>query len=144
MFDDDDDDFELPDELGAIADAAGAALANMGEEFAAEAQIEANRLNNYLKQAQNATNDENFMQGVSAAFDIAHNLKGQGATFGYNLVTELSEYLCKIMRPKNNPDREGLPVMLSCAKALYDLLANRIEGDGGAVGARMRDEFGIN
>ncbi len=140
----DEDDFELPDDLAAMADAAGAALAGMGEEFAAGAQVDASTLKSHLMQAQNARDDEDFIQGITVAFGIAHDLKGQGSTFGYNLVTDIAGHLCTLTRPQNNPSRESLPAMLACAQALYEILANRTEGDGGVIGARMLTDLGIS
>jgi len=138
-----DDDFELPDDLAAMADAAGAALAGMGEEFAAGAQGDTGTLKQHLEKAAQSVDDEDFQQSMASAFGIAHDLKGQGTTFGYNLVTEIADLLCTLTRPQNNPKRESLPQMQACAQALYDVLAGRIEGDGGAIGTRLRQELGI-
>lgn len=139
-----DDEFELPDDLAAMADAAGAALAGMGEEFAAGAQIEAQTLKDHLDRAEKTNNEDDFIKEVGNAFGIAHNLKGQGATFGYNLVTEIAEHVCTGTRPQNNPSRESLPNMQASAQALCDILASRIDGDGGTIGARMRTDLGIS
>ncbi|MDQ7019663.1 MAG: Hpt domain-containing protein [Robiginitomaculum sp.] len=138
-----DDDFELPDDLAAMADAAGAALAGMGEEFAAGAEGDANTLKEFIGKAAQSADEEDFQQNMARAFGIAHDLKGQGATFGYNLVTEIAGQLCTLTRPQNNPTRESLPQMQTCAQALYDVLAGRIEGDGGTIGARLRLDLGI-
>ncbi len=140
----DDDDFELPDDLAAMADAAGAALAGMGEEFAAGAEIDANTLKGHLERAAVAPDEDGFMQNIALAFGIAHDLKGQGTTFGYNLVTEIAEHLCTLTRPQNSPDKAKLPNMISSAQALCDVLAGRIEGDGAAIGARLRIDLGIS
>ncbi len=140
----DEDDFELPDDLAAMADAAGAALAGMGEEFAAGAQIDAKTLQEHLIKASNAASDEDFQRSVSLAFGIAHDLKGQGSTFGYELVTQIAGQLCTLTRPQNNPSLEKMPAMSACAQALYDVLAGRIEGDGDAIGAQMRADLGIS
>lgn len=143
MFDDDDD-FELPDDLAAMADAAGAALAGMGEEFAAGAEKDAKTLQQHLSTAAQASDDNAFQQSVALAFGIAHDLKGQGSTFGYNLVTDIAGHLCTLTRPKNQPTPDGLPKMQACAQALYDILAGRIEGAGAAIGTRLRIDLGIS
>ncbi|PHS28145.1 MAG: hypothetical protein COA84_02540 [Robiginitomaculum sp.] len=140
----DDDDFELPDDLAAMADAAGAALAGMGEEFAAGAQTDAENLKGHLENAAQSSDDTDFIKHVGLAFGIAHDLKGQGSTFGYTLVTDIAEHLCTLSRPQNNPDRNAMPVIQACAQALYDVLAGRIEGDGGDMGQRLRRELGLS
>jgi Hpt domain len=139
-----DDDFELPDDLAAMADAAGAALAGMGEEFAAGAEGDAKTLGEFLEKAAQSADDEGFLQNMARAFGIAHDLKGQGSTFGYNLVTEIAGHLCQLTRPQNNPVRESIPHMQACAQALYEVLAGRIEGDGGVIGTRLRLDLGIS
>ncbi|PHS24572.1 MAG: hypothetical protein COA85_08075 [Robiginitomaculum sp.] len=138
-----DDDFELPDDLAAMADAAGAALAGMGEEFAAGAEGDAGALKGHLEKAAQSVDDEGFQQNMARAFGIAHDLKGQGSTFGYNLVTEIAGHLCTLTRPQNNPGRETLPQIQVCAQALLDVLAGRIDGDGGTIGVRLRETLGI-
>jgi len=140
----DDDDFELPDDLAAMADAAGAALAGMGEEFAAGAQADAGTMKGHLENAAQSSDDAAFIKHVGLAFGIAHDLKGQGGTFGYTLVTDIAEHLCTLSRPQNNPARDTLPLMQACAQALYDVLAGRIEGDGGDMGQRLRHELGLS
>lgn len=140
----DDDDFDLPDDLAALADAAGAALAGMGEEFAAGAQKDAAAMIEHLRQAEASPDAQGFSDSVQAAFGIAHDLKGQGGTFGYALVTELADHLCALTRPANQPSRDNLPRMLAFGQAIYDILAARLEGGGGALGARMRIDLGIS
>jgi chemotaxis protein histidine kinase CheA len=136
-----DDDFELPDDLLAMADTAASALADMGEEYAIDASKDADRLLAVIKQAQ-AAPDETALQSLFAEiFSIAHNFKGQGATFGYDLVTDFGEQLCELTRPRHLPTRAVLPQTMLLAAVLHTVLHQRLDGDGGTKGEALRTEL---
>lgn len=75
---------------------------------------------------------------VEELFRVAHDLKGQGASFGYPLVTAIADSLCKLTRDRKlaYEDRH-----LDLAKAHLDaaqlVLTKEIKGDGGQVGAEL-------
>ncbi len=139
----DDDDFDLPDDLAAMADAAGAALAGMGDEFAADALGDAKKMRDHIKAASNADAAQ-FDTEIAEAFSIAHNLKGQGQTFGYDLVSTIGDKLCHLSRPINQPSPKDLVIMSACAEAIVQILTSKITGDGGEVGAQLRADLGIS
>ncbi|PHR63076.1 MAG: hypothetical protein COA47_00215 [Robiginitomaculum sp.] len=138
-----DDDFELPDDLAAMADQAASALANMGEEYAADACNDADRLLGFAEKAHKAADEQALLAEMTEMFSIAHNFKGQGLTFGYDLVTLFGEALCELTRPQNNPSRENVPQAVKLAAALHTILHQRLSGDGGTTGAALREELGL-
>lgn len=138
-----DDDFELPDDLAALADTAAAALADMGEEYADEAAQDADRLVGLAEAVLHPQSDEAWDAAMADVFSLAHNFKGQGQTFGYDLVTKIGEVLSELSRPANNPKRENSPQMMRMAAALHAILHQRLTGDGGQMGARLCSELDI-
>lgn len=138
-----DDDFELPDDLADMADQAASALADMGEEYAVDACKDADRLLGFAENARKAADEQAFLAEMTEMFSIAHNFKGQGLTFGYDLVTLFGEALCELTRPVNNPTRENVPQAVKLAAAIHTILHQRISGDGGETGTALRDELGL-
>ncbi len=138
-----DDDFELPDGLDDMADMAAAALANMGEEYAQDASKDADRLLKCAEAVHQIQEEAPWQEAIEEVFSLAHNFKGQGQTFGYDLVTTIGEELCEISRPKNNPKREDVPRIMQLSAALHTVLHQRLTGDGGETGARLCTELGI-
>ena len=64
----------------------------------------------------------------------AHNIKGLGGSFGYDLVTDVANSLCLLLKlaPHNTPDL----VQLADAhmQALTQILDDDVKGDGGEAG----------
>ncbi|VAV87534.1 hypothetical protein MNBD_ALPHA06-17 [hydrothermal vent metagenome] len=138
-----DDDFDIPDDIAAMADSAAAALAEMGEEYAKDASKDADQLLVFAERAKAAVDNEAVLVAMDDIFSIAHNFKGQGSTFGYELVTLLGDALCKISRPVNNPTLASVPQAVKISAAIHTILHQRITGDGGEAGAKLCAELDL-
>ncbi|MBC7952030.1 MAG: Hpt domain-containing protein [Rhodospirillaceae bacterium] len=71
---------------------------------------------------------------LARLFTIAHDMKGQAATFGYPLVTTIGERLCRFIDTHPTPDAADLAKLTAMVDAIAQVLTNRLEGDGGAAG----------
>lgn len=71
---------------------------------------------------------------LARLFTIAHDMKGQAATFGYPLVTMIGERLCRFIDAHPAPDAADLARLTAMADAIAQVLTDRLEGDGGAAG----------
>lgn len=75
-------------------------------------------------------------------FGVVHDIKGQGGSFGYPLISEIAGMLCGLLRadPVAEPRRD---VCLAHLEALSLVAEHRIAGTGGAAGqalvTRLRD-----
>lgn len=70
-------------------------------------------------------------------FGICHNIKGQGAAFGYELATELGKLVCGITRNKTSLTEIQLNVVQQCLVALRLIIDENIRGDGGQLGREI-------
>jgi HPt (histidine-containing phosphotransfer) domain-containing protein len=83
------------------------------------------------------------------AHSILHNLKGQGATFGYGFVTELADLGCAILRNRARPNAlDQAPHLISAVeRGLEITLSNRLKGDADdkrhALLARLKALSGV-
>ena len=66
--------------------------------------------------------------------DISHNLKGQGGSFGYPLITQIGLSLNRMMKDLEYCDRRRAKVALAHGQALSTVLEKNIRGPGGAGG----------
>ena len=77
---------------------------------------------------------KNEMNGV---FQIAHDIKGQGGSFGYDLMTAIGNELCRF---NEKTDKSG-PGEIEAIKLHIDALklvnAEEMEGNGGKAGEQM-------
>ncbi len=76
-------------------------------------------------------------QEFDRIFQVAHDMKGQGSTFGYNLLTEIAGSLCDFLRRLTDPTDADLVVVRHHVSALNVVLEQRIKGSGGELGQQI-------
>lgn len=77
-------------------------------------------------------------QHVEALFRVAHDLKGQGASFGFPLITKLGHSLCALTRDRAlEYQAKHLDLAKSHLDAIELVLTKNIKGEGGTVGADL-------
>jgi hypothetical protein len=70
---------------------------------------------------------------------IAHELKGQGGTFGYPLISIVASSLYDCTRSKAPTLDSHVRILKAHADAMTAVVKSRIEGDGGSVGQALLD-----
>jgi hypothetical protein len=66
-----------------------------------------------------------------------HNIKGQGSSFGYPLVTRIGQSLCRMIAPDRPSDSTVIKVAQAHLDALKLVLEKKIAGNGGEVGEKL-------
>jgi hypothetical protein len=75
---------------------------------------------------------------VEVLFRVAHDLKGQGTSFGYPLVTKIGHSLCALTRDRVLAyEDKHLELAQAHVDAIQLVLTKGIKGDGGKVGAEL-------
>ncbi|WND04142.1 hypothetical protein QGN29_07120 [Temperatibacter marinus] len=81
---------------------------------------------------------------VEGFYGVAHNLKGMGMTFGYNLLTEIGADCCKYIKELKTKSDADANLLADYCKVFNLIIEHRISGDGGekgqAIVARMREK----
>lgn len=69
---------------------------------------------------------------------IAHDMKGQGGTFGYPLITNFADslYGFTIKRPGDITDNQ-IELVKSHVDSMRAVIRGRVSGDGGEIGAEL-------
>jgi hypothetical protein len=79
---------------------------------------------------------------VEALFRVGHDLKGQGASFGFQLVTRIGQSLCALTRDRTRRYEEPhLDLAKSHLDALELILTKGIKGEGGKVGGELAEKL---
>jgi chemotaxis protein histidine kinase CheA len=68
---------------------------------------------------------------------IAHDLKGQGGTFGYPLVTSFSTSLHRFASMREGIEDEHVEIIKSHIDAMRAVVRDRVSGDGGEIGKAL-------
>ncbi len=69
---------------------------------------------------------------------IAHDMKGQGGTFGYPLITDFAESLYNFTGSKGEISDRMVELVKAHIDAMRAVIRGRIKGDGGEIGAELR------
>lgn len=128
-----------PDEEGsmsAVLARAQAAVDDLAKGYTTWARADVDRARKALDAA--LAEPAQRAKHVEELFRVAHDLKGQGASFGYPLVTRIAESLCKLTRDRKlaYEDRH-LDLARSHLDAAQLVLTKEIKGEGGQVGADL-------
>ncbi len=68
---------------------------------------------------------------------IAHELRGQGGTFGYPLITVFGKSLYEVTKPPCRQDDANLEIVKAHIDTMRAVLREKIEGDGGETGQML-------
>jgi len=124
---------------------AEAAVADLAKSYVSWATADVDKCAEFLAAARTAKSDENLPAGAvddrmiatQALYAIAHNIKGQGSSFGFHLMTRLGDSLCRLTRAKRPFPEADLNLVAAHLDAMRLVLTQEIRGDGGALGDKL-------
>ncbi|MEX0693694.1 MAG: Hpt domain-containing protein [Rhodospirillales bacterium] len=70
-------------------------------------------------------------------FQIAHDIKGQGGSFGYDLMTLIANELCRLIERQEDFGSAEVQAIKVHVDAMKLVIQNRMKGDGGANGQAL-------
>ena len=82
---------------------------------------------------------------VPGAADEAQRLddiKGQGGSFGYHLMTEIGALMCRYIEKLDGLTAEEVELLNLCHKSMRAVITGRLTGDGGQAGRMVLDGLG--
>ncbi|SRR5690606_36841309 len=74
-------------------------------------------------------------------YRLAHDMKGQGGTFGFPLLTELGESLCRLTAGREDAGDGEFALVRAHIDAARTIVIERIDGDGGEAGRKLLAEL---
>jgi chemotaxis protein histidine kinase CheA len=115
---------------------AEAAVANLAEDYATWALADVAKARTALAAA--IDDPAGREPHVEALFRVGHDLKGQGTSFGFPLVTKIGHSLCALTRDRARQyDSKHLDLAKSHLDAIDLILTKGIKGEGGKVGIEL-------
>ncbi len=82
-------------------------------------------------------NKDNPAEYVEKVFQISHDMKGQGGSFNYDLMTILANDLCRFIEGKTAVTKTDLDVMALYLDSMKIVITKRMSGDGGPEGQKV-------
>lgn len=72
---------------------------------------------------------------------IAHDMRGQGGTFGYPLISQMAESLYQFTGPNSGMTDNHVEIIKAHIDAMRVVIKDRVKGDGGEVGAQLLESL---
>jgi len=121
--------------MEAVLARAQAAVADLAKSYAGNTLTDLDRCNALLHAAR--AHPATRAASIKELYGIAHNIKGQGSSFGYPLVTRIGHSLCTLVRQERVFTDADLGFVQAHLDALRLILTKEIKGEGGDVGAKL-------
>jgi len=123
---------------GGVDDAAvkrmEAAVQGLRGEFESQAKTESVKL---AAAAADLLREPNNIEKRQTVYMLAHELRGQGGTYGYPLITRFGDQLCRYLDAADFLDAKALVVVKAAADAIVVVINNGVAGDGGDIGRQL-------
>ena len=116
--------------------AAEAEFAKMAEDYPDWVQSHIRNL--YEHHGRSVDTPEQRHQHFKSLNEIAHDLKGQGGTFGYPLISYFGASLYDCTRPRESYPDEHVEIVRSHIDAMNAVVRGRVKGDGGEIGEELK------
>lgn len=115
---------------------AEAAIASLGEEFLGWIEQDVKAAQHKFDAISDLPEDERD-HAMQELFTILHDMKGQGGSFGFPLVTSIANNLCRFMETRTSFGQAEMEAILLHISALRLVVAERLSGDGGTKGEKL-------
>ncbi len=114
---------------------AEAAINALKGEYTEQLRTDADRLAEIFASLDKAKPDPEILEDL---FSVAHNLKGQAGSFGYDFVTSVAASLCDLLREQSgSADAQVLKFVEQHVQVVVQVVDKGIVGDGGATGQKV-------
>ena len=124
-----------------LAQKANQAISGLKEQYLEQTKEDVRIMKDLLLKAQKAEQQKRFKVIREDFFIKVHDMKGQGSTFGYPLLTEGGAYACDFLRNKKEITDADLTVLKQIVKDAETVLKEDLMGTGGQIGADIRERL---
>ncbi len=127
------------DGMGAIdleaIEKAEEAIASMADSYLDTVADDLRKIDEAFKKLEAATGDRK--EELMGVFQTALVLKGQGGSFGYDLMTTIGNELCRLIEKLDKAGPKEVEAIKLHIDSMKLVIGNDIKGDGGDTGEKM-------
>ena len=110
-------------------------IANLADDYLDWVREDLVRLEAAYEQLKNAEGDA--AAELENVFQIAHDMKGQGGSFGYDLMTAIGDQLCRLVEKMDKAGPRELKMIRVHIDAMRVIITKELKGDGGNEGRQL-------
>jgi chemotaxis protein histidine kinase CheA len=116
-------------------------LKKHAEAYANTSKILVEKLAKIVEQLDENSNGQK--QIIQSIFNLTHNIRGQGGTFGYDLITDIAASLCEFTDELDTCDAKAIKLINAHVDALRAVIMENATGDGGDTGKAISQSLGL-
>ena len=117
------------------------AMEALGDRFNIAVRQDIANARDYAANARQSGADKTAI--LDSIFGIVHNIKGQGGSFGYQLMTRVAASLCDYLRQRENRADTALDVIDGHLSSLQFIVDHEVKGHGGDLGERLLAKLAV-
>jgi len=110
-------------------------IANLADDYLDWVQEDLKRLEAAYEQLKSGEDD--VKKGLDNIFQISHDMKGQGGSFGYDLMTATGDHLCRLVEKMDKAGSRELNMIRVHIDAMRVIITKGLKGDGGNEGRQL-------
>ncbi len=119
----------------ATLDRAEEVVAGLQADYLTWVQDDLSRMQEFFAEA--LENPDRRGDLAAKIFHVSHDVKGQGGSFNYHLMTAIGNLLCRYIEAKDTITDADLAVIRLHIDAMRLVIAEQMEGDGGERGREL-------
>jgi hypothetical protein len=118
-----------------VIEKAEKSIASMSGDYLKKVSIDISGLRSLTEQAQGGKQDcRSVLEKIA---NQAREIKGQGGTFGFPLLTRISDSLYQFTNPMTTLNQKRATVISAHLDAMLLVVSQQIKGDGGVLGQEL-------
>jgi gas vesicle protein len=128
----------ISEEAGkAMIEKAEKIVENMQDDYVEWSKKDVEKLKTILKRVKENPNNAN--EDINELIDLANDMKSQGGSFNYNLVTFIGNSLAKFLDEKQTIDDKAIETIQIHVDTIIMVLNRNMTGNGGQMGKEILD-----
>lgn len=116
-------------------------IANMSQKYTEWATNDVLKLKKLFEQIQNLSKKEQDELIRGDFYRTAHDIKGQGTTFDYPLMSDLGAHICTVIKSTNTFQKTHLAIFKQDIDDMSLVLEKQLSGDGGVIGEQISNRL---
>ena len=112
-------------------------IEGLSEEYQKWVRADLERLDTAFAKAQNESGSVREKIIREDVFRATHDMKGQGATFGYDLITTVGNHLCRYIERQTSFGDVQMIAIETHIRFLHQIIDEKITGNGGKKGSEI-------
>ena len=117
------------------------AMEDLSQKFPAWASGDVQKVKQFLADVSGIFGQERTDFIRAKIYPKVHDLKGQGTTFGYPLITDIGSHMCRLITSKSSFSSADLIVLKNDTQMMETVLWKKLKGDGGSKGAEILEKL---